>query len=582
MKKTDHDFLELFQTDSNAAMDELIEQYTGLVWSIASKHLSNTEDKKECVNDTFAEFYRRWETFDPSKGTLSAYLSTIAQNRAITKYQKNKVYNLHDPLDEAYHADSFDAIDQAEWKIVLASAMEVLSADEVKLIQMKYYENMTVKEIADALHIPYETVKKRHQRTIGKLKKALIGLLIFVLISVLAACAYMVLRYFGVVPGYGINVSENAAVYVLEEMVAGESAETSYTVEDAFLLNGTLQVKLTTPVAENDFVDIAYPSELYIDDILYTPHSQSFDTLTPGKKTISFVYYGISVLDRTRDAIDVKFSYDEAFMPFTLIQADESQTDAFSTEIIDGRGLLAIPKLMDENLTIEIHPLNQESISILPALVNCIYDELDTDVGPVTLIDADGTSISGQRIGYSPFSSAAYYNWTFGEVAPGTYTLHVPYLYETVQLPEDFAIPFDMINGVDTETIYDIPGGTLRAVSCEPVDPDKIPSHPALQIMPLPNTDYWVATLEYTNARENFRLLGFSFNATADFSDSSESESAGIGVVLAPEPNQISYLLNRSHDGKDVSVFTLTPSQFKEPLIYRRWMQEFDLTIEVK
>ena len=178
MKKDDHDLIKLFRSGPDLAMSELIEQYTGLVWSIVSKHLNHVEDIRECVNDTFSEFYRRWEAFDSSKGTIASYLGAIAQNLAITKYHKNKVYNLHEPLNEAVHADTADAIDQAEWKMVLKSAMDVLSADEQKIIQMKYYENMTVKEIADALNIPYETVKKRHQRSIGKLKKALIGLLI--------------------------------------------------------------------------------------------------------------------------------------------------------------------------------------------------------------------------------------------------------------------------------------------------------------------------------------------------------------------------------------------------------------------
>ena len=36
---------------------------------------------------------------------------------------------------------------------------------------MKYFGGMTIREIADSLELPYETVKKRHQRSLHKLRR---------------------------------------------------------------------------------------------------------------------------------------------------------------------------------------------------------------------------------------------------------------------------------------------------------------------------------------------------------------------------------------------------------------------------
>lgn len=36
---------------------------------------------------------------------------------------------------------------------------------------MKYFGGMSIREIADSLELPYETVKKRHQRTLHKLRR---------------------------------------------------------------------------------------------------------------------------------------------------------------------------------------------------------------------------------------------------------------------------------------------------------------------------------------------------------------------------------------------------------------------------
>ena len=45
-------------------------------------------------------------------------------------------------------------------------AMKSLKPQELQIIRMKYYDGMSVREIADSLNLPYETVKKRHQRSV--------------------------------------------------------------------------------------------------------------------------------------------------------------------------------------------------------------------------------------------------------------------------------------------------------------------------------------------------------------------------------------------------------------------------------
>ncbi len=58
----------LFPQDPQEAMQLAVEQYTGLVWRTARGYLENPEDVKECVNDTFMEFYLHRENFDPERG----------------------------------------------------------------------------------------------------------------------------------------------------------------------------------------------------------------------------------------------------------------------------------------------------------------------------------------------------------------------------------------------------------------------------------------------------------------------------------------------------------------------------------
>lgn len=79
-------------------------------------------------------------------------------------------------------------IAKAELRTDIERAMKFLKPNELQVIRMKYYDGMSVREIAESLDLPYETVKKRHQRSILKLGKSL--MITLVLIFILTACVY--------------------------------------------------------------------------------------------------------------------------------------------------------------------------------------------------------------------------------------------------------------------------------------------------------------------------------------------------------------------------------------------------------
>lgn len=202
-------------------MELLIAQYSGLLWTLVQNYLDNPEDQKDCVNETFEQFYYNRKCFTPEKGTLSAYLAEMLRKRAITLYRKNSVRKWEELTDGYETGDS--QIEKMAENLDLQQALSALKPDELELIRMKYYEGMTVQEIAASLNISYETAKKRHQRTLSKLQKMLLLVLAMVLAGLLTACAIRILQHFGIIPGYGINQNQEERVYVLEEPVEDEN-----------------------------------------------------------------------------------------------------------------------------------------------------------------------------------------------------------------------------------------------------------------------------------------------------------------------------------------------------------------------
>ena len=74
----------------------------------------------------------------------------------------------------------------------LERAMSELKEEDREIIRMKYFVGMTIQEIADSLQLPYETVKKRHQRSLARMRLVLIAAMTLLLVLLLAACAYIV------------------------------------------------------------------------------------------------------------------------------------------------------------------------------------------------------------------------------------------------------------------------------------------------------------------------------------------------------------------------------------------------------
>ena len=182
-----------FETNGLPDPAELIRQYGPLVWKVVSAYLKNPDDIQECVNDVFCDLYLQRERFDPNKGSYSSFLSVTARNKAIDKYRKNRNHSSAllssapqagsrpasdpEPRNAAHRLspDEFPSPEDMAEKVIqrldLEKSIAALKPEEAELIRMKYFGGMTIREIADSLELPYETVKKRHQRSLHKLRR---------------------------------------------------------------------------------------------------------------------------------------------------------------------------------------------------------------------------------------------------------------------------------------------------------------------------------------------------------------------------------------------------------------------------
>lgn len=242
----EHDIklLSLLDTQPDQAMEALVEQYSPLICHVAGKYLSDPEDVKECVNDAFTEVYLHRSEFNPEKGSLALWIGTIARNRAISRYRKQKK-DLSLPEEGVESVpDDLDMAAELEQAMDVEHAISQLSETDRQIIRMKYYGGMSLSEIAKSLHIPYETVKKRHTRSIKSLRRLLLTILVIATLLILAACGVIkLLRHFSVLPGYGVTSASGGSSYVLEQPTVYQEGIVTVEITKGALFDGKLTVE---------------------------------------------------------------------------------------------------------------------------------------------------------------------------------------------------------------------------------------------------------------------------------------------------------------------------------------------------
>ncbi|MFC3675819.1 sigma-70 family RNA polymerase sigma factor [Ferrovibrio xuzhouensis] len=128
---------------------------------------------EELVQESMVTAWRRAATFDPQQASAATWLFTIARNKRIDRLRRER-RPAFDPADPALVPDPEPApdsgVDAAQAEARMRSALDSLPPDQMRLLQLAFFEDLSHRDIAARESLPLGTVKSRIRLALARLK----------------------------------------------------------------------------------------------------------------------------------------------------------------------------------------------------------------------------------------------------------------------------------------------------------------------------------------------------------------------------------------------------------------------------
>jgi len=179
---SDEELMTLVKEQDISAFEELLGRYERRVFAFFYRLLWNTEDARDCTQETFLRLWRGRAMYAPT-GKFTTYMFQIAKNHFLHEREKKKhrITLKHCSTDELPgSAENLILADSASEQAVanelgtaISKAVAGLPEPHRLVYVLSEGQTLSYKEIADVLGCPVGTVSSRKVEAVRKLRKLL-------------------------------------------------------------------------------------------------------------------------------------------------------------------------------------------------------------------------------------------------------------------------------------------------------------------------------------------------------------------------------------------------------------------------
>jgi RNA polymerase sigma-70 factor (ECF subfamily) len=160
---SDEILLENIAGGSRSAMHTLYARHNVRVYRFVLRMLRDTSAAEDLVSQVFLDVWRTASQFE-GRSQVSTWLLSIARFKALTALRQRKYEDIDqdDVMEIADQADTPEAsLDRSRTSAILRACVAKLSPAHREIVNLVYYHEKSVEEVASLIGIPASTVKTR-------------------------------------------------------------------------------------------------------------------------------------------------------------------------------------------------------------------------------------------------------------------------------------------------------------------------------------------------------------------------------------------------------------------------------------
>ncbi len=177
-----HDIWSISEAGFNQLFENIYNEYVDNLFRFALFRLTDKEKAMDVVQDIFTKYYTYLRKVRDLKSNQElnhrAFLFRSLRNAIVDQYRLKKTYSLDNLIEQGYDEINSDHDDfgKTETDIgfqELLKHIQLLKPELQELLYMRYFESMSVSDIATTLNERENSVSVKLHRTIETLKKSI-------------------------------------------------------------------------------------------------------------------------------------------------------------------------------------------------------------------------------------------------------------------------------------------------------------------------------------------------------------------------------------------------------------------------
>ncbi|WP_309126532.1 ECF RNA polymerase sigma factor SigK [Kocuria sp.] len=172
------DLLRRSGAGDEAAFAQVYDLTSAKVYGLAVRVLRSPELAAEVVQEVYLMAWQQSARFDPERGTVLAWLCTMAHRRAVDRVRQVQRERDREQQYESGRAEipadeTWQGVEHAMETQEVRAGLGALTPIQREAVSLAYYEGCSHREVAERLEVPLGTAKARIRDGLSSLRTAL-------------------------------------------------------------------------------------------------------------------------------------------------------------------------------------------------------------------------------------------------------------------------------------------------------------------------------------------------------------------------------------------------------------------------